>query len=369
MRMEMTGFMPVCLITGAGCVSAHAAEVRAIGQKPLIITGRTSAKVSGALDDVLQAVDGPYALFDEIGQNPLLTDCMRAAETGVQEGCDYVIGIGGGSPLDAAKCIAVLAANPGMTQEELYSLRWPAKPWPVVAVGTTAGTGSEVTKVAVITVPGGRKKSFHHEDIFPKIALGDPVYTQSLKPSVTASTAIDALAHATESFFSRLANDLSQNYAIRAVSLLMPELKKILDQEELTPEDREILYNASIYGGLAINITGTCLPHAMGYLLTEQHGLPHGYACAMFLPEFLRINEETMPALTERYFSEIGVDRGTWLEIVQGLLKNIRVEIPEEEIQREQGRWINNSSIKKGWGEIAPEACDEILRRISCINE
>ena len=367
--MEMTGYMPVRLITGVGCVRAHAAKLQASGKKPLIVTGRTSAKVSGALDDVIKAIDGPYALFDEIGQNPLLTDCMRAAEVGIQEGCDYVIGIGGGSPLDAAKCIAVLTANPGMTQEALYSLKWPIKPLPVVAVGTTAGTGSEVTKVAVITVPDGRKKSFHHEDIFPKIALGDPVYTQSLSPRVTASTAIDALAHATESFFSRLANDLSQNYAVRAVSLLMPELKKILEQEALTLEDREILYNASIYGGLAINITGTCLPHTMGYLLTEQHGLPHGYACAMFLQEFLQINADVMPALTERYFAQIGVDREAWSEIIGGLLKDIRVEISEEEIRREHGRWINNSSIKKGWGEIAPEACDEILRRISCIDE
>ena len=363
--MEMSGFMPVRQYTGAGCVRAKAAELRILGSKPLVVTGRTSARISGALEDVLAAVDGPYALFDEIGQNPLLTDCMRAAELAVQEHCDYVIGIGGGSPLNAAKAIAVLAANQGMTQEVLYSLKWPKKPLPVAAVGTTAGTGSEVTKVAVITVPEGRKKSFHHEDIFPKIALGDPRYTFSLSRDFTASTAIDALAHATESYFSRLANDLSQLYALRAVSLLMPELKKILEQEDLSSEDREILYNASIYGGLAINITGTCLPHAMGYLLTEQHSLPHGYACAMFLPEFIRINEAEVPDLVQRYFAEIGVSEEEWTDIVTGLLQGIRVEITEEEIEREHGRWINNGSIKKGWGEIAPEACDEILRRIS----
>ena len=181
----------------------------------------------------------------------------------------------------------------------------------------------------------------------------------------TASTAIDALAHATESFFSRKANELSQNYALRAVTLLMPELKKIQQQEELTFDDREILYNASLYGGLAINITGTCLPHAMGYLLTEQHGLPHGYACAMFLPEFLKINEQEQPELTRKYFAEIGCSYEDWLDIVTGLLQEIHVEIPEEEIRREHSRWIGNGSIQKGWGEITPEACDEILRRIS----
>ncbi len=364
-KAEMTGYMPVRLYTGAGCVMQQAEELRKLGTKPLLVTGRHSAKVSGALDDVLRAVDGPYALFDEIGQNPLLTDCMRAAELAVQTQCDYVIGIGGGSPLDAAKCIAVLAANPGMTQDVLYSLQWPKDPLPIAAVGTTAGTGSEVTKVAVITVPGGRKKSFHHEAIFPRVALGDPRYTCSMSSTSTASTAIDALAHATESFFSRKANELSQNYALRAVTLLMPELKKVLDQEELALEDREVLYNASIYGGLAINITGTCLPHAMGYLLTEQHGLPHGYACAMFLPEFLKINEQEQPELTRKYFAETGCSYGDWLDIVTGLLQEIHVEIPEEEIIREHSRWIDNGSIQKGWGEITPEACDEILRRIS----
>lgn len=363
--MNVTGYMPVKLFTGEGCVRAHAEELKKLGKKPLIVTGRSSARTCGALDDVLAAIEGESVLFDEIGQNPALTDCMRAAEKAYENGCDAIIGIGGGSPLDAAKCIAVLAANPGMNQAELYSLQWPNRPLPVAAVGTTAGTGSEVTKVAVITVPDGRKKSFHHVDIFPKVAFGDPVYTQFMPPAVTASTAIDALAHATESFFSRFANDLSQNYALRAVRLLMPELKKISEGCDLDLADREVLYNASIYGGLAINITGTCLPHAMGYLITEQHQVPHGYACALFLPAFLSINEQEVPELCETFFKEIQCDREQWLAIVQDLLKDVNVTVSEEEIAREHGRWINNSSISKGWGNISPEQCDEILRAIS----
>ena len=373
--MNMNSYMPVKLFTGKGCVLAHAEEFGKLGSKPLIVTGRTSAKASGALNDVMEAVASgnanqsaasdegpePYILFDEIGQNPALTDCMRAAELAIRENCDYVIGIGGGSPLDAAKCIAVLAANPGMTQAELYSLKWPVKPLPIVVVGTTAGTGSEVTKVSVITIPDGRKKSFHHEDVFPKVAFGDPSYTMTLSKEFTASTAIDALAHATESYFSRNANEISQCYAVQAIRMLKPLLGNL---EKLTFEDRENLYNASIYGGLAINITGTCLPHAMGYLMTEQHGIPHGNACAIFLPAFLEINEREVPRMVQRFFASIGWGRTSFLQAINYLLADVHVEISEEEIAREHSRWIGNGSIAKGWGQISADECDEILRRV-----
>ena len=181
-------------------------------------------------------------------------------------------------------------------------------------------------------------------------------------------TAIDALAHATESFFSRNANEISQCYALQAVRMLLPELSRlsagVAEGESLTYADRETLYNASIYGGLAINITGTCLPHAMGYLLTEQHGIPHGNACAIFLPAFLKINQEAMPELTERFFREIGSGMDEFTGLINRLLADVQVTVTEEEIAREHGRWIGNGSIAKGWGEITADQCEAILREI-----
>ena len=175
--MNLNSFMPVKLITGTGCVRANAKELVKLGKTCLIVTGKNSAKACGALQDVTDTLDSSgqtWVLFDEIGQNPKLTDCMAAAENAIAAGADFVLGIGGGSALDAAKCIAVLAANPGMTQSQLYAFDWENAPLKIVAVGTTAGTGSEVTKVSVITTPDGRKKSFHHEAIFPALSLGDP---------------------------------------------------------------------------------------------------------------------------------------------------------------------------------------------------
>ena len=156
--MNMNWYMPARLITGLGCVKDSANEIVKLGKSCLIVTGRHSAKACGALDDVETVLENAgifREVYDGIGQNPRLTDCMEAAGQACRMGADFIIGIGGGSPLDAAKCIAVLAANPGMTQETLYSLQWAKRPLPVMAVGTTAGTGSEVTKVAVITTPDG----------------------------------------------------------------------------------------------------------------------------------------------------------------------------------------------------------------------
>ncbi len=150
--MNLNSYMPVKLVTGAGCVRASAKELAGFGSVCLIVTGRNSAKACGALQDVtdtLAANGQKWLVFDEISQNPRLTECMAAAEKGIAAGADFVLGIGGGSALDAAKCIAVLAANPGLTQAQLYAFDWPNAPLKIVAVGTTAGTGSEVTKVSV----------------------------------------------------------------------------------------------------------------------------------------------------------------------------------------------------------------------------
>lgn len=367
--MNMSWYMPARLITGLGCVKDSAKEFAKLGRSCLIVTGKHSAKACGALADVeaaLETMGIDREIYDGIGQNPRLTDCMEAAGQAIRMGADFIVGIGGGSPLDAAKCIAVLAAHPGMTQEELYALHWPNRPLPVAAVGTTAGTGSEVTKAAVITTPDGRKRSLNDEPLYPALALGDPAYTQSLPERFTRSTAVDALAHCMESYFSRLANGLSQAYAVQGVRLLLEQFRKRQAEgwERMSLLDREVFYNASLYGGLAINTTGTSFPHTMGYLLTEQYGIPHGTACAVFLREFYQYNKETVPELTQRFLKEIDCDEKAFLQIIKASVPSCDIAISEEKIAEVHGRWIGNGSIKKCWGEFAPERADGILRRL-----
>lgn len=366
--MILNSFMPVKLITGPGCVRDSAKELAKLGKTCLIVTGKRSARLSGALQDVTDTLEQngqKWALFDEIGQNPKLTDCMAAAQKAIAAGADFVVGIGGGSPLDAAKCIAVLAANPGMSQAQLYAFDWANAPLKIVTVGTTAGTGSEVTKVSVITTPDGRKKSFHHEDIFPVLALGDATYTMSLPPMVTRATAVDVLAHCAESFFSRAANHLSRCYAVEGIRLLLPVFRALAENgcDDLDYDTREQLYCASIYGGLAINVTGTCFPHTMGYLLTETFGIPHGTACAVFQKDFYAYNKTVVPELAAEYLERIGCSEEEYFSLIEKLTPPCNVTMDKARIIEAHSRWVNNGSMAKCQGTFTADMADDILRQ------
>ena len=367
--MTLNSFMPVKLITGSGCVRSSAKELAKLGKSCLIVTGRKSAKVCGAFQDVTETLDNngqKWLLFDEIGQNPKLTDCMAAAEKAIAAGAEFILGIGGGSALDAAKCIAVLAANPGLNQTQLYSFDWANAPLKIAAVGTTAGTGSEVTKVSVITTPDGRKKSFHHESVFPTLSLGDPRYTMSLPHVVTCATAVDVLAHCAESFFSRAANHISRCYAVEGICLLLPVFRMMAENgcDNLDYDTREKLYCASIYGGLAINVTGTCFPHTMGYLLTESFGIPHGTACAVFQKEFFEYNKAVVPELAAEYLERIGCSEEEYFSLIEKISPSCEITMTEEFIAQSHNRWVGNGSMAKCQGEFTADMADDILRRM-----
>ena len=366
--MNLNSFMPVKLVTGAGCVRASAKELAKLGKVCLIVTGKTSAKICGALQDVTDTLESNgqrWLQFDGIGQNPKLTDCMAAAEKAIGAGADFILGIGGGSALDAAKCIAVLAANPGLTQAQLYAFQWANAPLKIVAVGTTAGTGSEVTKVSVITTPDGRKKSFHNEAIFPTLALGDPSYTMSLPPMVTRATMVDVLAHCAESFFSRAANHISRMYAVEGIRLLLPVFRAMAENgcDDLDYDTREALYCASIYGGLAINVTGTCFPHTMGYLLTEIFGIPHGTACAVFQKDFYEYNKAAVPALAAEFMDRIGCSEEAYISLLEKLTPPCEVVMDENLIAESHSRWVGNGSLAKCQGVFSADMADAVLRR------
>ena len=367
--MNMNQYMPVRLMTGKGCVATAKEELAGLGERCLILTGKRAAKLCGAFDDVAAVLDEQKVVWkhvDIIGQNPKFSDCAKAAEEAVSFGAQFIIGIGGGSALDAAKCTAVLAANAGMTQKELYTFSWPRQPLPTAVVGTTAGTGSEVTKVAVITTQEGNKKSIRADSLYPKLALGDHTYTRTLPENFTRSTAIDALAHCMESYFCKAANEISRTHSVRGIRILLEEFRKMEESgfESLDLQDREALYNASIYGGLAINVTGTTMPHTAGYMLTERYGLAHGTACAVFLPQFYFLNKREVPELTEKFLAEIGCGETEFLHLLKVTMPEYHVEMRSEEIEREHGRWIGNSSLLKGVAVMDADQMDEMLRQM-----
>ena len=365
----MSFFVPVNIITKKGCVRNSADILKKAGKSCLVVTGKSSAKRSGALDDliaILSEAEIAYSVFDGIEQNPSYTSCLAAAMMARSIGAEFIVGIGGGSPLDAAKAIAVLAACENTSPEAFFSMKWDADPLPVVAIGTTAGTGSEVTPVAVITTPEGRKQSVRAVSLYPIAALGDATYTLSLSPAFTRSTALDALAHCLESYFNRTANDISRLFATRGIAILTEMLKKtaLCEREPLSFADREALYVASLYGGLAIGVTGTAFPHALGYFLSEQYDIPHGNACAVYLEEFIAYNASVATEETATLLSTLGITQDAFLAMIKSNLPKIEVSLTAEEIAALAPRFENNKSLNKCLGKADRALAEQLLVRL-----
>jgi len=372
--MNMNFYVNTKIITGVGCVTENAQELKRFGKKCIIVTGRSSAEKCGALGDVknaLEAIGAEYIIYNRISQNPTVASCFEAAEKAISFGAEYVIGIGGGSPLDASKAVAVAMANPGITEKELYAMDWKNTPLRVVAVGTTAGTGSEVTSVSVLTNSEGRKKSFRNDLTYPALSFGDPTYTTFMSDSFTRSTAVDALAHCTESYFNRKANDISRAFAAEGIRKLVAVFRKLSEKgtEALTINDREELYNASLYGGFAISVTGTAFPHALGYFLTENYGIPHGTACAVYLNEFMAYNRECAPDETEAFYNRINCGEEEFAFLINKITPETDIRLSDDDIKALSPRWVGNASLAKNYGNVDADFVNNLLKKMFSIEK
>ena len=360
----MDFFMPTRLYTGSDCITQHAEALRDLGTSCVLITGKHAAKASGALDDVEAALSAngiSSFVWDGVTENPPVASCVEAGRLAAERGVQFVLGIGGGSALDAAKAVAVFTANPELDEAGFYAKAWDQAPVPIALVGTTAGTGSEVTKVSVLTDSAGRKHSIHDDLLFATVAFGDSRHTHSCSQAVTLSTGVDVLAHATESYFSRKADEISRAFAVRAIRLAMAPLSAAAAGEDLTSEQRLDVYEASILGGLAINTTGTCFPHNVGYYLTENYHVPHGFACAIFLPEMLRQVRAFDAAYSEAFCAETGTDEEAMSSLVERCLPKYDIRMTDEEIEAALPRWENNGSVKNTRADISVDTIRGIL--------
>jgi len=345
--MNFDCYMPVRVISGKNCVEENAEIFSEYGKKALIVTGGSSAKKSNAFYDVVKSLEKSnvtYEIYDKITQNPQTRNCFEAGKSAFEIGADLIIGIGGGSPLDAAKAVAIYGANPELNEFDIYKYEY-TKSLNLILVGTTAGTGSEVTGVAVLTdSSSGRKKSVHSPLCYPKVSFCDYQYTETMPASFTVSTALDAFCHAVESYFSNSSNEISSLYAEKAIKLNWRYLKSFLDMNTMPDEkEREYLYEASVFGGLAINITGTCAPHTLGYLLTEKYHVPHGFACAVFEPYFVKFVKAYVPEKYENFFKMIDTDFDDFENIIYSLVNN-KISMSEDDIEKEKYRWAGKIS-------------------------
>ena len=279
-------YMPTNVYSENDCVRNHAAQLQAVGRKAMIVTGKTSAIKCGALADVLAALgDVPYVIFDKIEENPSIETVMVARDVALMEKVDFFIGIGGGSPMDAAKAIALMTASPDCGEEILYTAV--QKPHlPVVCIPTTCGTGSEVTPYAILTRHEKQtKKSIAHR-ISPVLALMDVKYLKFMPRHILVNTCVDALCHLLESWLNANSNQLNRVYAREGLQL-WGQFKDRLLNDTVTDEDYTTMLHASTLAGMAITHTSTSLPHAMSYAVTYHLGVPHGKACGYFIGGFV----------------------------------------------------------------------------------
>lgn len=290
----MKFYMPTKLYSEPHCIAAHAAELAALGTHALIVTGRSSSRKNGSLDDVIETLTAHhirYTIFDHVEENPSVETVMSAREMGLSAGADFVIGIGGGSPMDAAKAIAVMMRHPDKEWQYLYEKEDPSA-LPVAAIPTTCGTGSEVTGVAVLTRHDLKTKVSMTHRVFPTLALADGQYILHTPQKIIINTAIDALSHLIESLINTLADTYSDMTAIAGLRLWGQCRPYIEGKVELTAPAAQMLMDASTLAGMSIAQTGTTIPHALSYLLTCQGGVPHGVAVGAFQANYLQFAEK-----------------------------------------------------------------------------
>ena len=296
---------PGTIITGAGATDTLGEEVKALGGKKVILfSGPHISKtpmVQGPIEK-MRSEGLEVLLFNEIGANPTEEMVVAGAEAMKEFKPDVIIAIGGGSPIDCAKAANVLYTHGGQVEDYNVNTGGVERIRPIllpfIAVPTTAGSGSEVTNVGVITstkrhVKYGVLSPF----LVPTISVLDPRLCTGLSPYVTASTGIDAMTHCIESYVSFVSFCIADAEALQGIRMIKDYLP-IAYKDGENVEAREKMLQASMMAGASFNVNNLGLCHQMAHQLSSYFGVPHGVANALLLPEVMRFN---LPAAVERY--------------------------------------------------------------------
>jgi len=321
---------PVRIRFGTG--SREALQPRLTGQRVLIVStgrGRRQFEADALLSPALASA-AAVSWVDDITQNPGLLETQKAIDALSDMDIDAVLAFGGGSAMDAAKALAAALARP-RTERDLESLiadpaRYLTSAVPIIALPTTAGTGSEVTPFATIWNHQARKKlSLASAHLFPEMAIVDPALTFDLPGESTFSTGLDALNQAFESVWNRNSSPMTRGFAGHAIGLALeglPRLHKSLEDQEA----REMLAQASLFAGLSISHTRTAICHAMSYPLTAHFGLAHGWACAVTMGAVAREVFEKKPEVFEAIAPLAGFAAGIdLLNALEAVLETLSV--------------------------------------------
>ena len=318
------------ILFGVGSVEKIGTEAQLLKAKKVLIitdTGVIQAGLLGNIEKSLQSVGLPFVLFDGVEPDPRIEVVEKSVEKAKKEGIDLIIGFGGGSSLDIAKVTSIMITNTGKIDSFFGIDLVPNPGVPVILIPTTAGTGSEVTPIAILSDTKEKlKKGIVSPTLFPEVAILDPKLTIGLPPSVTAFTGMDALTHAIESYYSINATDLSDLLAFRAMELLSKNLRMAYAHGENLAA-RSCVLEGSLLAGIAFANAGVGAVHAFAYPLGGEFHLAHGLTNTLMLPYVMRYNILGCP----HKFAQMAKAFG---ERVEGISELVGAEIAVRYVER-----------------------------------
>ena len=337
------------------------------GKKVFIVTDKNLRKL-GIVDKVvgqLKETGMEIRIFDEVEPEPSKQTIERGAKILSEFGADWIIGLGGGSCMDAAKAMWVLYERPDLTIEDItpfekLNLRKKAR---LINIPTTSGTGADVTWAVVITDTERKVKlELASKEVVADISILDPALVLDLPPRLTADTGMDALVHAIEAYTVQWKNDFSDALALRAVQLIFKYLPRAFKNGRNDPEAREKMHNAATMSGLAFSNSQIGIVHAMGHSLGAVFKIPHGRSVAVFLPYVMEYNLSEAASLYAEIAEATGITDGSdeekarkLIEAVRNLMKEIEeplsikeMDIPREEFEAKLDELIEKANESTG---------------------
>lgn len=292
--------LPPIVHFGRGALAALGREARGFGDRALLVTDR-GMPATGIVDQVARVLRDAGVeprVFDGVEPNPTIAQVEAGLEAGAGQGIAVVVSVGGGSAHDCAKVIALVAANGGDVRDYEGFDRSPHRGLPLVCVNTTAGSGADVSRYAVITDPDRQLKMIVVDrHLMPRVAIDDPLLTVGMPPAVTMASGLDAMTHAIEAYVSTQASEFSSLCALRAVELVVANLERAV-RTGTDLDAREGMLMGSLLAGIAIDSASVGAVHAMAHQLGAVYDLPHGVCNGILLPFVVEFNE---PAAAERY--------------------------------------------------------------------
>ncbi|AOR24347.1 iron-containing alcohol dehydrogenase [Clostridium taeniosporum] len=350
--MKFNYNLPINLLFGRGKINEVGKEAAKYGKKVLIVTGKNSTKKSGLLDktiNLLKQSKIEVEVFDKVSQNPVTTTVYEGVEVAKTTGCDVILGLGGGSIMDAAKSIAFSTRNPGDISDYIFGIKQGTEALPIILVPTTCGTGSEGNSFSVLTNPETKdKKSLRTNAIIAKASIVDPELMVTMPKHIIASVGFDALAHNMEAYVSKAGQPLTDIQALYGVKLIAENLPKIYnDQTDLDAWEKVSL--GSTLGGMVIGVAGVTAPHGLEHPASGLRDIVHGKGLAALTPIIV---EKSWQSDIEKYTNISKLLGGTNAEdcsdAIRNFLKKIHLNITLSElgIEAKDIDWMVKNCMK-----------------------